>query len=310
MVKYQARPKYPFVNGKQLFSNGNWWKIPASYATYHIGKHYREIFDEEARNQVQAGQNVGWGLKLARNAADSAERWSLETFEQGYNYAFPKIAAWTDFAISPSRIQHLYTVEVEGFEVPIYAQGFKQGKGQYLKGRVDVPEDLQDLPANFQQELAERVKYTLDNKESWLDKGAGEDLSNLYDQWWTVVGGDKYSRGDFPNRFEDPHKMEKWFVKDDTWVIQQYGDTNVEPNVVVDGTAYTVKRYKRPSNLMMWLYSFFDPIQRRIWKDEHKTEGSKAWEQTFIEAEYKPIAAFRRMLFSNRRPLAYELYEF
>jgi len=283
---------YPFIDFNDL--RKNWYKIPYHYTMTKI---LRPL-------QTPSGERESLPSILYGGLVDAL----LTNNEQKLNVelrdSFPKIRVWQDFANSPSKIQEIYTVEWGSKELPIHlrAIGGPEATNEELKKGITFVRD----------------KKTVDNyTQSPYNEVRGDyHITDFERKSFTDMAADKYTRGDF-GTFIDPARFNPWFIKDDTWYIQQKGQIKTqEKKINVDGTDYTVRSYERPNRLNMWWYWFvgdqiydaidvwFDPIQRLA--EKLLTEEAQ---QTFVREEYKMIAGIRRSVFDSpgRYDLAYEL---
>jgi len=303
---YTVRKNYPFIDFKEW--KRNFISIPLDYVLYKIFGYFKSVIPEPENRETILSKIFG-------GFCDAEYKSRQQRLDAALRASFPKVMIWADFAYSPSTIEELYTVEWTNppgpnREIPIYYRIKKKGEAP-----GPVPQDT---------ELADQIRKVRDEKtpkdkiQSPYNKMGGE----YYDEAFDKTAVDKYTRGDF-GRFIDPGRFNRWFVRDDSWVIQQYGPrlnghgfVNGEKSLNVDGVNYTVRRYGRPSPLMMWwywvvgdkVYDFidgaFDPIQRLAGKI-----FSLAAQQSLVTEEYKMIAGIRRSMFDNpsRLDLTYEL---
>lgn len=224
----------------------------------------------------------------------------------------PKFEIWRDFARGSSVIDRMYTLELDSDQLPL----FMQAKG------AEPP---------TMQELQENARFIVENGQSPYngpnDLIPDDKLTYLYSNSFNNLAIAKYMRGDVDEpKIRDPAKLRKWLVREDTWAIQQYGnsrgavvkDGGVEMeinSITIDGTPCTVRAYGKPSKLRSWWYWFvgdvlydtftniFYPAQD-FFAEAYSPEGF----QSKIEDKFKRVAKSRRGFFNPRYPaLTYEL---
>lgn len=285
-------PKYPFINFKAFAENNNGMKLPLYYIANKITKPVRESM----QSYVMAGGDFFTNVVLYP-AVNTIENWTGQQFHTKSQEVLPKIRAWYDFSEGASTINKLYTIShtVSGVtrEFPVFAT---------------EPGDVQPTD----DKLEKGIRTTIDENRSSMNG----DISNFYRKQFSLIAAEKYTRSDFA-KLEDPMAFRKWFVRDDTWIIQQYGnrDLTLEKDLIVDGNTHHVYVYDRPSDFLTWLYwavgdkvydfidGFYDPLQSYM---EGKIPPQA--EQIMIRDEYKAIARVRRGLFNSARtPLEYDM---
>jgi hypothetical protein len=289
-VGYNTRESYPFIDFS-AFSK-NFYKMPFHYAMVRLFSLYRT--PAEDRENILS--------KCVGAVSDFEKKKHEQSLSTELMNAFPKIMVWNDFANSASVIEEVYTVQWGRKEIPIHIRA-------------------KDGPEATDETLSEAIKYVRDKKnirntsQSPYNADAMHSLESFYRKGFSRLAADKYSRGDY-GTFIDPSRFNPWFVRDDTWYIQQSGTTIKTGTVDVDGVTYDVRGYKKPSKANMWWYwfvgdkiydfidGFFDPIQRAT-EQLFSTDA----QQSFVRGEYKMIAGIRRSIFdvSGRLDLAYDL---
>lgn len=225
----------------------------------------------------------------------------LFQYREGYSKNLPKmfpiIDVWQRFYEGSSTIGELYTVEIDGYELPVYMRDIEEKK----------PEPDEKMLKGAIKTIAEKGVSPYNTIES---------LDDFYNSNFSTLAAVKYTRGDFQSdMLEDPRKFREWIIKDDTWLIQQKGDIKNTKDVTLDnGKKVNINVYGRPSGLNMWLYWFagdkiydfidapIDPIQK-IMETYSRDAG-----QLFLKEEYKMIAGIRRNFFcSGRKKLLYDV---
>jgi hypothetical protein len=269
--------KYPLWDSKKLADEG--FGLVKDYVFY---KAIDWLKPPEEERKTKAWKIIG-------EALDSTQEFQRQGYITKLNSVFPKLAIWNRYSEGASKIEKLYTVQIHGAELPVYITE---------KGDEKPKEDS----------IRENIKKARDVKESpYNDKGS---MIRYYNDNFSNKAATKYSRGDF-DKIEDQAEFRKWFVRDDTWLIQQYGDRlhEDEMDVDLDGISYHVKVYSKPSRLMNWfywaaadkIYDFvdgpFDVIQDRI-----EAELGTDARQLLLKNEYKAITGLIRSLFSTRSP--------
>jgi hypothetical protein len=286
-------PKYPFVSWKAFAENGNGLKLPVYYV---LGKSLEPV-RESLESYVMAGGDLITNL-LVYPVVTSLHNWSHQQFDVKSQEVFPKFRAWYDFYKGASNINKLYTVT--------YTVGGLTREFPLATTAVGDP-----VPTG--EKLKEGIKTVINEYKSPLN---GAEISEFYRKEFSLIAAEKYTRGDF-TKLEDPMFFRKWFARDDTWLIQQYGerDVTLESDLIVNGTTHHVNVYGRPSEFITWIYwavgdkiydaidTFYDPLQKYM---EGKIPAQA--EQIMLRDEYKAIAAVRRGLFNTARtPLEYDM---
>jgi|GEM_PF-1843171 len=288
---YKKREGYPFIDFKDL--SRNWYTMPIHYGLVKLFSLYTT--PPEDRGTLAS--------KIVGGMCDSGKKLNQQQLSSKLMDSFPKIMVWNDFANSTSIINEIYTVGWSNKEIPVYFRA---------KGGPAATDDVISEGIRFV-----RDKKTVKNRiQSPYNSISGNyDINKFYRQGFSRLAADKFTRGDY-DTFIDPSTFNPWFVRDDSWYIQQYGTKTVEKNLTVDGTTYKVKCYEKPEKFSMWWYwfvgdmvydfidSFFDPVQETVGR-LFTTEA----QQDFVKSEYRMIAGVRRSMFDSpaRLDLAYEL---
>lgn len=233
---------------------------------------------------------------------------------------FPRIRTWLSYAEGATNIENLYVIEHKGCDIPVFLQN---------RGQSD-PEEAA---------LKENIEFVQNNDRSIYDKmGDSDPVLNRTIANPGITGdfvsyaAEKYSRTDYEYFQQEPAKMNRAWVKDETWVIQQYGQRDAAKEGHINSTMTlpaNVKVYRTPTQTSgfwhtvgkflgdpdpkswrMWWYwqagdwiydaidSIFDPIQDLLEKTGVPHEGMRH----FIEEEYKAIARTRRGFFNPSSP--------
>ncbi|RLI96581.1 MAG: hypothetical protein DRO99_04210 [Candidatus Aenigmatarchaeota archaeon] len=291
-VGYNREHGYPFVDWES-FKN-TWYKMIAHSFLKEVFSLYNT--PPEDRNSLPE--------KIIGCIFDAEKRKYTQMLRTEVSQSFPKIVVWGNFADSPSLVEEMYTVEWGNKEIPIHFRTESGGavSDDALSDAIRFVRDERTTRYNKHQS-----PYNYDRDEY--------NVTRFHDEKFSDLAADKFTRGDY-GTFVDPGTFNPWFVRDDTWMIQQYGTNIDERTLTVDGTSYTIRGYRRPNKLSMWWYwavgdkvydiidVWFDPIQKvadRIF--------SKDAQQELVRQEYKMIAGIRRSLFDNpgRIDLAYEV---
>ena len=281
MVERGPPEKFPLIDFEQ-FSEMGGWRLPFLYAGYKIAEHLRDRLEKDRTDKKKS--------ILGELMNSYRIKWSQD-FDTVVANAFPKPYAWYRFSEGASTIDVLYTVEHGGLEYPVYMLREDQRK----------PEE---------KELAENIEYVVKNGESPYE--SVEKIRPFYNDNFSKKAAVKLTRGDF-SRLADPRHFTRWFVMDDTWLIQQYGKEIERMEISTSAGRKTVKAYKRPGKGAVFSYWFagdliydlidgpFDVIQRRI--EKYMNEDA---ERVFLKNEYKMISGVIRSLFNPKPvPLTY-----
>lgn len=269
--------KYPFFDSKKLGEEG--FALVKDYAIY---KAIDWLKPAEDKRKTKA-----W--KIFGEALDSTQEFHKQGYITKLNSVAPKVAIWKRYSEGASNIDKLYTVHIHGAELPVYITE---------KGDEKPTEDT----------IKENIKKARDTKKSTFNKKS--EIISFYNGNFSNQAAKKYSRGDF-DKIEDQAEFRKWFVRDDTWLIQQYGKRvhEEETSVNLDGMNYDVRVYTKPGKFMNWLYwaigdkvydfvdAPFDIIQERI-----EGELGKDARQILLKNEYRAITGLMRALFSTKSP--------
>ncbi len=280
--------QFPLVNCEKL--GETWWRIPVYKGIASIFKAL-EIPEESRKGSVLVDLVGGW-LDAKRTQYESRT-------EQMVNETFPKVNIWREFAEGPSHIDEMYTFEAWGREFPIY-----------LKKANDADPTPQQLDEGRDFVLQhEQSPYNGPNSVVDTDK-----LSAFYNEGFDSLAVKKYMRGDLgEEKLEEPAVFKKWLVRDDMWLIQQFGE-KTDQIVAGSGGPFAVKKYKRTSGLRSWWYwvvgdFYYDYFTMAYYgaqdyfADAYSPEGFK----NKIEEKYKRVASGRRGFFNPRAThLAFE----
>jgi hypothetical protein len=279
----EGLPQYPFVDAKEF--RKDFWGLLKDYAIYNVIDAVKPSYKTRERSK---------GMNALGRLLDSQELMYEQSFFEKKNRIFPKLAAWNRFSKGASKIDRLYTVEMYGIEMPVFMS---------KKGDEDPTDEI----------LTENIRSAKRDKESVFNQK--KMILNLYDDKFSDVAAEKYSRSDMSKR-EDPYEFRNYFIRDDSWLIQQYGkrDEKREKEIDVDGERYQIKVYMKPSRWRNWLYwaigdkiydiidAPFDPIQKRA--EKNMTPDAR---QIMLREEYKVITSLIRALMRSRSPqLDYE----
>jgi hypothetical protein len=279
-------PKYPFIDRTQFNKDAL-----GMLKNYIIYKAINRLKPEEDKRKTRFYDIFG-------SLLDTTQTFHRQNFLEKCQRIFPKITTWYNFSEGASNVQELYTTVIDGAEFPVYLRGPKD----------TIPTD---------ETLNQNIKIARDTKKSFYNERNA--VLDLYDHEFSNIAAEKYSRCDFKN-IEDPHEFRKWFVRDDTWLIQQYGERAVsdEKEIELEGKSYHVNVYKRPNKFRTWLYwaigdkiydivdAPFDPLQKRI-----ETNMPADARQLMLKTEYKVITNLIRSLFVRKKPqLQYDATRF
>ena len=282
--------KYPFVDWGEL--QENFWPLVKYSITRGIAKAGQNALPAASRNTVLK--------KIVGGLFDGMYTFGDQQVKTRWQQSCPKIAAWQMFGRTPAEIKCLYTTEVTKngvtYEIPVYVQS------------PDDPDPTDDI---FQSNL----DHVRDNEESPYNQEGK--MRSFYREDFSLIGAEKFTREDF-NRLQDPESFRRWFTMDECWNIQQFGEhVATETKTDTHGNTYTIRKYKRESDPMKWLYwtagdiiydfvdAPFDPLQRYVESIGLPPDS----QQTLIKEEYKMIAGIRRSVFRNtsRNPMDFDL---
>ncbi len=148
----------------------------------------------------------------------------------GLRKMLPKVAAYLGFWKGATKIDRLYTAEINGEDVWICAEG----------GEIGAPTD---------SELKDGIRHAVVEKKSPFNDYVN--IKRLYNEDFGELGsGQKYSRGDLGRAVIDEDVFYSWFCRDEAWKIQQKGRVESERQLTVDinGTprTYTVRAHVNP----------------------------------------------------------------
>ncbi|MFH1978102.1 MAG: hypothetical protein ABIJ92_02150 [Candidatus Aenigmatarchaeota archaeon] len=279
--------KYPLVDTKELFDDGG-WQVPFHYAIHIAAKGFSKP-PEERISKFDKALHAG---------LDWIEEQYFQRALTGFNKTFPKLSAYRGFFNNPTNLETMYTVVHKGHELPIYLR------------------DSND-PRPTDSMLADNIKVVRDTDVSPYDQRAK--VENFYDSEFGAVAAPKFTRGDIENEklFPEPLRFRGWFIKDDMWRMQQYGEMK-ERKVSAEGGDFTVREYSLPDKWnSFWYWAIgdkiydiidapFDTIQEQL-----IAKSPPAFRQYLTKEEYKMIAGIRRSLFNPRTstPLTFDLTE-
>ncbi len=282
--------KYPFVDGKKL--NEDFGDVIGSLIKYYITQGVYQGFNVEANAQTGG---VGW--KIVDGIMKGMKFGYKENFNNKWPDILPKIAVWKRFADSSTNIGKLYTVEMSGFEFPVYM----------IDNAGKLPDPSMELLNKNIDEIAETGKSPYNGIE---------EMVKFYNNDFSRLAAGKFTRGDFESSMlEDPRQFRKWLMRDQTWLIQQYGDMVDEiPVTLENGATVKVRVYDSTNSITNWLFWFvgdqiydlidapLDPLQRKV--EEYSRDAG----QIFLKTEYKAISGITRSFFtSGRLPLLYDI---
>lgn len=278
--------QFPLVDFEKLD------KVPSIVGNYVAAEGLGYIGDAM---EPEKGQKETLPHSLLRGAINSTAQMNRQKYITGINDVAPGLAVQKRFSEGASKIEKLYCVEYDGFDVPVYMT------------------EKEDIAPN-DDVLTKNVKSIKDNLRSAYDeKGM---IIELYNDNFGNKAASKYTRGDV-DKIEDVLEFRNWFIRDDTWLMQQYGDRihDDEKTIEVDGESFYVKVYARPSTLQTWMYwavgdkiydfidAGFDPVQEEI--EKYLSPDAR---QLMLKEEYKVITSVIRSVFSSRSPeLRYDL---
>lgn len=271
-AKKEKMMKYPFINSGEFLRHG--WKLPACYVTYKSCLLIGNALGEE--HPLASLFNM-FGILFNQKYKSTAQT------------TLPKVMAWYGFAQGGSVVDEMYTAEIGGHEFPVYLK----------RKQEPLPS-----PPDFQTLLENHIKIVIKTGKSPYNDPlvANLDIGRYVNQNFLAFSSDKFTRGDVRNKLIDPDKSRRWFVKDDTWPIQQYGERKDLGTITIAGNSFKIRNYKRPSPFMVWLYwaagdkiydfidAPFDPVQELFPADV---------QQILVYQEYKGIAGVRRTVFNG-----------
>jgi len=229
---------------------------------------------------------------LLMSTVDSFMNATILRYHAGYTNRVPKMFplpyVWERFAESPSDIDKVYTAEMANFEFPIY-----------------LMDDAGKKPEPSDELLRENIDKTAETGATPYND-ANMLISHYKD--FSTLAANKYTRGDFA-RLEDVQEFRKWFVRDDTWLIQQLGEVVETKTVTTEkGKDVKVNVYKKPGRFETWKYwvvgdIIYDLVDAPLDKTVQPLIQTYVpdREQEFLKKEYTAISAMRRNMFSGAR---------
>jgi hypothetical protein len=282
--------KYPFVDFERL--RKDFGDVVGSILKYHLVEGVYQALNVEGNAETGG---IGW--KIIDGVMKGMKFGYKGNFKNKLPDMFPKIAVWKRFADSTANIGKLYTVEMSGFEFPVYITD-SAGK---------LPDPSMELLSKNIDEIAETGKSPYNSIE---------EMVKFYNNDFSRLAAGKFTRGDFESSMlEDPRQFRKWLMRDQTWLVQQYGDVVDEISVTLEhGATAKVRVYDSTSSMTNWLFwavgdQIYDFIDAPLDPLQRKVEGySRDAGQIFLKTEYKAISGITRAFFtSNRLPLLYDV---
>lgn len=218
------------------------------------------------RDKMKKMDNKFW--KVTASLADGLANRYKVGMEVARNAAFPKVAGLMDMWEGPSKLESVYTVNLDGDNVPVYFQ----------KSGEELSDDMDEV-------LAKHIRQTLSEDESVYHDAS---LIQYYNSGFDSPGGPVLTGGDVPNMCESPDKPKNWLVRSASRIYFQKGPILETRNVDVDNTIYTVRRMGKPSGwdnlsyfIPYWVaYGLFDKIGWRAAKNA-LGKASKEFAQTY-----------------------------
>ncbi|MBI4176012.1 MAG: hypothetical protein HY518_02320 [Candidatus Aenigmarchaeota archaeon] len=276
----------PFIEPKQF---GNLLKLPLYFAIRETGRLIRDYGRGIRQEAHQTGEKAPGAYLLETLLGENLYEWGSQSTDAIITNAIPKIDFWRRWAHGITNIEKIYTVTYRDAEIPVFIK---------KRGGVDPTPEV----------LTQNIEYVLNYNMSIYNYLINLDLE-FYERKVAEKTLNKYSRGDYENRFVDPDRFRKWLVRDEVWYIQQFGREmfDEERDVGVRGTQYRIKVYEKPekgfSNWAYWflgdqLYDFidipYDRIQRLVEIGQQVAGVPVDVMETLTEFEYRGIAAARR----------------
>lgn len=279
--------KFPFVSFSGIKENG--LTAAKEYVMYNIfnGLYGALGIKEKADDSFLGG------------LIDTLFSANMLRYKAGYTNRVPKMFplpyVWKRFAESPSDIDKVYTAKMAGYQFPVYLMDDK--------GKIPEPSD---------ELLKENIDKTAETGATPYNE---RDIAVKHYKDFSTLAAKKYTRGDF-ERLEDPDTFKKWFVRDDTWLIQQKGELIGTKTITTDkGVPVEINIYKKPGKFETWkywfvgdiIYDFVDaPLDRSIQPLIETYVPDKV--QEFLRKEYTAISALRRKFINGgRTPLLYDV---
>lgn len=268
------KPSFPFIS-KQYAKDI--WRIPVYWG---ISKIFEPLVNATSGSTDKGTQIMNAFLGMAYN-------WSGQLSNVHFRNAMPKIAAWRGFARGQSDMKEMYSIDVGGFEMPVFV--YDANPVELIKKNFTISPDGQYVISRFNRKLGDFCKRT-----TWLQDGAAA----------------KYTRGDYKELI-DASLANDWFAREFTWDMQQFGPITATGNV----GPFSVNKYGRASTMGIWFRNMvgdkvYDALD--IPFDMLGPAGlgviSRGAQQVFKDSEYKAISAVRRSLIqSPRKNLQYDL---
>ncbi len=197
---------------------------------------------------------------------------------------------YKSFADGATKIQQLYTLEIEGYEFPVY-----------------ITSDKDEIPS--EETLKRGIETVVQRGRSYYDENRRE-LSAFFNENFARQAAVKYTRGDFEsNILEDPQEFQQWFVRDCVYLMQQHGKRleDRDRKISINDKDFEIKAYGRSDRKNRWFYwavgdiiydaidTLYDAIQ-----DFVEQKFPRPFGQMFLKGEYKLIAGIRRNFFKRK----------
>lgn len=203
--------EYPLVRWDKI---GDVPKIPINYVKSEIFGYLSE----------QLGERDNVLKEIVGTFLDVKEQNSRQLYKALPFDIFPRIKTLTAFSNSYTDVHKMFTIEKDGKEYPIYFQMSKMQNGQFV---------VEDIPAIDRIEKA--AEFVDQFSTSPYNKV--RNVENFIDDDFIKYAVEKYTRGDFSRYFQDePHIFRRWLIKDDTWMIYQYGKRDEETEAIINGS--------------------------------------------------------------------------
>ena len=204
--------------------------------------------------------------------------------------AFPWFGAIYDFRKGSTKIKTLYTAEFEGCQTPVYAT---------IEGEND-PND---------EQLLSNIRFLKGKRYSPYQ--SSDEAKRLFREGFKEPGANHMTNEDYPNYVLDPVEIEKWFVRDEMWMVAMDGkEAEFETGgKVKEMDGLKIRKYSRPSDWQLFyrwetislLYKSFDPMFRPAKFVSENTIGStdkfkNPINEFLFELQYKgTTGAFRAL---------------
>ena len=216
--------------------------------------------------------------------------------EQQIAAAFPLIGVYYDYAKGSSLISVLYTAELNGHEVPIHSTADEN---------TPTPEIL-----------ADRINFL--KRENHSPYQAEDAILGLYRKGFDDYGAPHSTLEDFPKLLQDPTRVQQWFVRDEMWTIQQFGEQlkfdHEEMEIEIEGLK--IRKYARPGKSRLWfereimslVYAGLDPAFRLEKYGLSAIDEKNPITHLLFETQYKSTTGAYRAIRKNpkRKPLEFD----